>query len=198
MSKTSVANEALILLGNTTLSDIDSDTNTEAKVATLAFNSTRKDLLRLHPWNFAIKRISIAASATDPVFRYDKAYPVPGDFLRCIVVDQVLDWKLEVNNNALSILCDASSPIKLKYVADITDDTKWDASFHKCFVYKLAADMSYALIPDENLRKGIWNTYLIQLDIARSIDGQEDIEDNWGVNRGTFIDVRSDYDVWSG
>ncbi len=196
MSQTSVANESLILLGNKTLADIDSDTTTEATVALLAFDTTRKDLLRMHPWNFAITRIAIAESATAPIFRYTKAYPLPSDCLRVLSVQGSLDWKVErISTGQVSIICDQASPIYLKYVADITDDTKWDASFHKTFVYKLAADMSFALVPDEALRKGHYNTFLFQLQIATGVDGSEDMEDDWGYNRGTFVDVRSDYGV---
>ena len=198
MSRTSVANEALIMIGKTTLSDIDSDTSTEAKVALLAFDPTRQDLLRMHPWNFAIKRIALAASATDPVFRYDKAYNLPSDCVRVLAVEDSQDWKVEVNNGVQAIVCDQSSPINLLYVADITDDTKWDASFHKLFVYKLAADMVFALVPDEDLRTGLLNTFLVQLSIARGIDATEDIGDDWGYNRGSFVDTRSDTDFWSG
>lgn len=150
----------------------------------------------MHPWNFAIKRAELAASATAPTFRYLKAYPLPSDCLRVLTVYKSHDWKVEVVDGDRCIIGDLDSPIYLKYVADITDDTKWDPSFQQAFVYKLAANMSYALVPDMNIRRDLLQQFLIQLDMARTIDGTEDIEDDWGSNLDELVGVRSDYDVW--
>lgn len=56
MTKTEVANMALALLGARSLTDVDADTTPQAITVRKFYNNTRQEALRVHPWNFAMKR----------------------------------------------------------------------------------------------------------------------------------------------
>ena len=91
MSDVSVCNEALLLLGDKTISSL-SDTSTEGKICNAMYDSCRQDLLRKHPWNFAIERVSLAALGAAPEFRYDYQYQAPSDCLRLLTVHDTTNW----------------------------------------------------------------------------------------------------------
>lgn len=56
MTKTQICNLALTHIGARELTDVDTDNSNEGKVLRLWYESTRDDMLRSHPWNFAMKR----------------------------------------------------------------------------------------------------------------------------------------------
>ncbi|MEG2434376.1 MAG: hypothetical protein RSB25_22310, partial [Acinetobacter sp.] len=64
-TKVSVCNEALSMLGAKTIQSFDDSTENARRCASI-YDSTRKALLRMHPWSFAKKRTQLAPIATHP------------------------------------------------------------------------------------------------------------------------------------
>lgn len=158
-SVVSIANRALQINGATRIVSL-ADNSKSARAINTAYDPLRQKELRNHTWSFAVKRVSLAASATPPVFGRANAYPLPSDYLRILPPDPeatVLgygegaplifasggrpdrDWQIEKNaDGLLSIITNQSAPLLLRYVADVTDPNQMDALFREALSALLA------------------------------------------------------------
>jgi|TARA_R110000787_G_scaffold3825_1_gene14674 hypothetical protein len=100
--------------------------------------------LRAHPWNFARKRASLAASSTAPAFEYASAFPLPSDFLRLMSNNGRLGMtnQDDLQIEAGSILSNDSAPLPITYIARITDPEAFDQLFADLLVARLARDLA--------------------------------------------------------
>lgn len=73
-SKTEIANRGLMKLGQPRVSNIDTDPSPAAVAMSALFDSVRDELLQSYPWNFAIKRVDIAAAVDAPSWGWDNAF----------------------------------------------------------------------------------------------------------------------------
>lgn len=149
-TKTEIVNMALALFGEGEVSDFNTDTSESARQCRLHFDLTRDAMLREHPWNFAVKRVSLVQGAT-PVSGYDYSYVLPVDFLRSLAVNDSEAWEVSDKYAVESglILCDEDT-LTLRYVASVTDTSKWDPLFTEAFIYMLASKVTAALADAPN------------------------------------------------
>jgi len=174
-SKTAIANLALGHMKIDPVVSIDPP-DSDSKAAQSAekwYDQARRDTLEAHPWNFASKRISVASEATTPAFEYTKKYQLPPDFIRVNRVgelwqDPVTDFEIEDGY----ILCDETSPLKLCYVYNIEDVSKFSPKFITALSSKLAAFMAYEMTGNASLVEAMENQYERALTSAASVDGQ--------------------------
>lgn len=168
MTETSIANSALAKLGAARIISLNDDVR-EALLLKEQFEKVRDDLLRAHPWNFAIKRASLPALLTAPAFGFSKEFQVPADCLRVLDIDSNdFEWVREGNK----ILTD-SDTLAIRYVAKITTPGSWDANFCEVLATKLAADVCFAITQSSSMRELLMKEYSQKLREARSFDGQE-------------------------
>lgn len=88
-SETGIVNIALARISVERISSLDSGSTKQARVARDLFDEARDELLRMHTWSFATKRVELAqatGSGATPAFGFDYAYNVPSDLLRIISV----------------------------------------------------------------------------------------------------------------
>lgn len=180
ISDTSICNSALIKVGADRIIDLNED-NKRARICKEQYPKLRDDLLRSHPWNFAITRKELALSATyTPPYEFDNAFVIPSDCLR--ILDNDLNepigigevhWVVETdpNTNQRVLLCNSSTVI-IKYLkrvgeAFFTDD------FAEVLATLLARDISYALTQNASLTQLLDEGYKAKLRDARSFDAQE-------------------------
>lgn len=163
-----VCNRALTKLGAARITSIDDDVKA-ARALKSAFDDVRDDELRAHRWQFAMRRTTLAALATAPAFGYTYQYQVPTDFLRLDMVDdrfpdsvldnyigaEELDYALEGN----VILTDIAAPLKLRYIAQVTDPTAWDVNFREALACRLAAELAEDLTQSNQKRQLAWSEY---------------------------------------
>lgn len=174
-SQTAIANLALGHLKIDPVVSIDPP-DSDSKAATAAakwYDQARRDTLEAHPWNFASKRTSIASESSAPAFEYTKKYQVPPDFIRVNRIgekwdDPILDFEIEQDY----ILCDESTPLKLKYVYDIKDVSKFSPKFITALSYKLAAFLAYEMTGNASLVEAMENQFERAMTQAASVDGQ--------------------------
>ena len=76
----SISNRALTFLGAQPITSLDDDTK-EARACKRMFEQSRNQVLRGHPWNFAMKRVELAADTTSPVWGKTNAFSWPSDCL---------------------------------------------------------------------------------------------------------------------
>lgn len=168
-SKVDICNSALVLVGAGTIASLD-DNSPEARVCSVQYDSTRRDELRKHPWNFAIKRAVLAPDSTAPSFDYKYQFTMPADCLRVLRTnDYYLDWMIEGGK----ILTNLDTTLYLRYVADIEDPTLFDASFYSVFAISLAQDICEKLTQSNVKQQNLAKAYSDEIREARRANAIE-------------------------
>lgn len=133
-----ICNLALQKVGQSRIVALDDD-NSNARHCNVCFEPLRDRELRASAWNFAVKRATLAASATIPEFNYNLAFPLPTDLLRLLLPPRLgLDWKIEAIDGSPAILTNDGTSLEIRYIAKITDPTKFDALFVEMLAAKIA------------------------------------------------------------
>lgn len=177
-------NSALQRVGATTILSL-SDNSPEARACSVAYDSNRRDELRKHTWNFAVKRVVLAPDATEPAFDFKYAFTLPSDCLRVLrPATADLDWQIE----GRKILTNDSTTLNLRYIADIEDCAQWDASFYNVVAAALAVDIVERLTQSNVKKQNLEKDYDDSVKMARRVDafegGPEDApEDDWWIAR---------------
>jgi hypothetical protein len=175
-SSTDIINAALSQLGEASITALTDNTR-QARLAERTYDNIRQAMLRDHPWNFAMKRLSIAASSVAPVWEYAFAYPLPSDCLRLVEIDNPskLIYKVELAASGTIVATDLASPLKIKYTSDVEDANKMDAKFREALAGRLASEWAEVLTANSAKVTQSVNLYSLLLKGAKSVDGQEDI-----------------------
>lgn len=179
-----VVNKALIIIGANTITDF-SEGSSESTYANALWDGVRKACLRLHPWNFAIKEIELAAVANGGDHRHKYQYNLPADALRLLTVYDDPSYKLK----GKSVFSNKPSCV-IRYVYDNQDVSSWDASFINVVAYKLATELAYPIAKSASLMGALTEVFGKHLREAKAIDGSEDIEDPFAPYDSAFISVR--------
>lgn len=153
---TEIANRALTLLGARRITSLD-DESEEAQTLSALWGTTRDAAISEHPWRFALKRATLSVDGDAPEFEYARAFTLPDD---CLTPWELYDLvttdpgiiaafgagaTLQATKPVAmieygAILTDLSAPLKLRYIAQIEDTTRWHASFVVYFAARLADD----------------------------------------------------------
>jgi len=171
-----IINSALTKLGQRTITTL-SDDSKSARLAARTYEAIRDDLLRDHPWNFAIKRTALSASTTTPAWGYDYYYPVPSDFLKLVELynPSVYPYSIETHDDTGTVIAtDLSSPIYIRYIARITDANLMDTKFREILAAKYAAEWAEPLTGSKDLREDAAEIFQKKLHDAKNVDAQED------------------------
>ena len=177
-----IANRSLTFLGAEPITSLTDDTK-EARACNRLIEQTRDQLLRDHPWNFAIKRIQLSANTTAPVFEYTNAFDFADNTLRIIEVDTTEEWAVEGNQ----IVTDAAAPLDVVYIERVTDPTLFDAKFTEALALRLAADIAYDITASQTVATRAEQKYMVLIKEARLIDGQESLS----ANEQTWLEARA-------
>jgi hypothetical protein len=167
---TQIANLALTKLGPGSgyLSDLASDTTIAGQALNRVYEMVRDELVESHPWNFAVKRVSLAADVATPAWGYDFQYTLPADCLRFLSVE---GSKVDYQNEVDKILCDEQGPLNIRYISQVTDTSK----FSPTFVAALSARWAFEIsgIVESNVTPGqLWEMYERLLGQAKRADAQ--------------------------
>jgi hypothetical protein len=165
-----IANRAITFIGGTTITALTDDTN-EGRAINRLYEQTRDQLLRDHPWNFAIKRISISANTVSPIYEYTNAFDWPSDCLRIIDVDTSEEWAVE----GRQIVSDAAAPLQIVYVHQVTDPNLFDAKFIEAYSLRLAADIAYEITASMSVANIAEQKFAAMLKEGRLVDAQESL-----------------------
>jgi len=189
-STVDIVNNALNILGASTISSLTEDTK-NARISNQRYENVRNRVFRGHPWNCLIKRIQLAQNSTAPVIEYTYAYALPSDFLRVLKIhngttDSVasdMPYKIEGTN-----LITDEATVYLVYVSKDTDSTNYDAYLYEVLAYQLAADMAYGITNNATLAKNLLADADEKLREARFVDSTENSTDS--VEADEFTDAR--------
>lgn len=139
-SQTRIVNKAFVLLGTAQRIASLTDGSPLARQAAAVWDEARDEVLADHPWNFAIARAQLAASADfTPANEYSYAYELPGgDFLRWLPWREGHADHFEGEQEGGYILSNAPAPIYIRYIRRIEDVAKWSPAFTEAVAAKLA------------------------------------------------------------
>ena len=182
-----IANNALNILGASTISSLTEDTK-NARICNQRFENVRNRVFRSHPWNCLIKRVQLAQNSTAPVIEYTYAYALPSDFLRVLKIhngttDSVasdMPYKIEGKN----VITDEAT-VYLVYVSKDTDPNNYDTYLYEVLAYQLAADMAYGITNNATLAKNLLADADEKLREARFVDATENSTDTVEANEFT-------------
>ncbi len=183
-AKVEIINQALIKLGANTIIDL-AEGSIESTLANQVWDTGRRAVLRVHPWNFAIKEQALARVISSSSYLFNYAYQVPSDFLRLIKVFDNTDYKLQGK-----MIYTNKDTCVIKYVFDQTDPNLWEASFTNALAAKLAYELCYPITKSTSLMESLYGLYTRELQTAKFIDASEDIPDEFPAADSPFISVR--------
>ena len=172
-SETSICNSALAKLGAERILSL-SDNTKAGRLCNEQYEKMRDEVLRSHPWNFAIARVELAALVAVPLFEYDHQFQIPADSLRILDIDINIElnavdpWAVEGDK-----LLANEDPIKIKYIKRVTNTALFDANFVEALAFRLAADLAYAIVQSLSVQRQMFAAYKEFLRPARSFDAQE-------------------------
>ena len=149
-SKTSIANRALAKVGETRVSNIETDSNKKALIINDMWDGVRDALLQSYPWNFAIKRTQLALDGTSPPYEWANRFAVPVDFLQLLDIKNYPRYVVEGN----FIKTDEGAPLYIRYVSCIESTGEWDAMFAEAFASILAVEIVES-ITQSNTKKNV-------------------------------------------
>ena len=191
---TDIVNIGLRRCGATRISNLSSDTSKEAVMARDVYDEARRDILNLHNWNFAIKRDQLTASATEPEFGWDYAYPLPADFIRMVSAHPIdddtasIEYRLEHQDGDDRVILTDSNQIYIRYVFDQEDANIMSAAFRDVLAWRLAREFAAGLSKSTSAAELADAAYRRALSRAKSIDGVEDFPE--AMADGTWITSR--------
>lgn len=168
-----LANAALSLLGEEPLSAFTDDRKA-ARVIQPRLAPVRDAILRSHPWNCAASRAALAQLAAAPAFGFTYAYALPTDYLRLLAFNNHADpFQIERHGEKRALLTDSSSA-ELLYIARVTNPAEWDPLLFETIAAGLALNAAPSLLDsDPDIFDRVQLTFLQRMQLARSIDGQE-------------------------
>ena len=146
-----ICNMALDYCNVRNITSLEEETK-QSRICARWYDTVRKSLLMNMNASFSIKRAVLPEVANyEPVYGYNKAFSLPSDCLQVLNLDSPLsDRYYQIEGNYL--FCNEHSKdekIKIRYIADIQDVTKFDSEFCDCLALKLAEKICLPLTEDE-------------------------------------------------
>jgi hypothetical protein len=173
--ETSICNLALGKIGDKTITSLDESSN-QARACKRFYAQCRDELLRMHPWNFAIARAQLSKLPTAPVFGWAAQYQLPTDLIRIRSFNDVEVWdvgtQFELEGGLLLTDMDEA---KIRYVRREENANKYDPLFVTALATLIASEIAFPLTNDKNLSQLMLAAFQqVHLPRARRIDAVED------------------------
>jgi hypothetical protein len=166
-----IANLAASALGEDDQLSADTDNTHLSRSVKAVWDVERRAALRDHSWNFAMRRQALPASATQDATPFGFAYRLPAESVRLIEVLGYCrsDYQLE----GPFILSDAAAPLRIRYIADVTEPAEWDDLFAKAFAMRVAWQIADRITGDTSRAQLAERKYMAALSEAKRVDARE-------------------------
>lgn len=186
-SAVAIANRALQKLGASRIESFEQD-HPNARSMKTVYAPTRDRLMRRYAWNFAIRRASVAADATETLWGGLNRFLKPNDFARLLRDTEAgsnednnrHNWQIEGNY----IITSDDAPLEFRYLAKIEDTALFDPIFDEY----LATTMAYEACEDitgssqkRDLLKMDMQDILLEARQSNAFENDADVplEDDW-------------------
>jgi len=177
-----IANAAAITIGTAARLTAPSDNTSLGRAVASVWEIERLAALRDGAWNFAMTRAELAALTEKPVHGFENRFQVPADCLRLIEIYELRrdNWQFE----GQAINADHTGPLKIRYLADITEPALFDPLFAKAFSLRIACAIGNRIAGSAFKEELNWEKYRKALAEARMCDAMEnppidDYESDW-------------------
>lgn len=173
ISTVSICNRALDLLGADPITSLE-DGSKAANLCQRNFEPSADSVLRLYPWNAALRRARLPALSEPPAWGYRYQYqlpqgPEPAFCLRLLEIDNGSDYRIEGRR----VLADYAAPLDILYIGRVTDTATFDPLLAEAVAAKLAVYLAGNLT-ESGSRIEAARSYLRDiLAQAKAIDTQE-------------------------
>lgn len=162
-SDVGICNSGLLKCGARQISSL-SDNTRASNVCAQMYPILRDEVLRAVPWRFALEQAVLGTpAAVAPAFDYTSAYDIPSEMLRV--------WKVNANSwtqIGQQILCNNNSGINVLAIFQNTDPTTYDAQFAEALAWRIAMEISMALVQSAPLAAQMEKGYEKSIALARS------------------------------
>lgn len=165
-TKVEIANQALSLIGADSITSFDENTSTARRMRTV-YDTSRKTLLRMHPFHCAVKRIKLAPLSTKPDFGYAYQFQLPDDLIR-IINTNTEDYTVETDK----LLSDQPT-LNLVYVFDNKNEESFDSLFVECLVLYIASKISKATTGNQGNSDSLYMQCQELIKVAKTTQAQE-------------------------
>ena len=175
-----ICNKALDKVGHGPITSLTDGTKA-ANLCNRNWEMIRDEILRAHPWNFAVTRATLAPSSTTPDWGFAYKFPLPSDNLRLL---EVLDHSTaEYQVESKHILAD-DDVLYIRYIAKKTDPNDYDSQFVNMAAQRLAIELCEPLTQSTTKKTMLWDEFKEFTTMALRSDGQENPpqqfeEDDW-------------------
>jgi hypothetical protein len=158
------------------------------------YESVRDALIQSYPWNFAMKRATLAPLGTTPAWGYLYEYQLPSDCLAPFEVSTSgsgvgleftsVEYKIEGGK----ILTDEGTAINLRYISRISDEGEMTALFAEVFATQLAYEACEEVTQSNTKKQLLMDELRKMIDIGYRSDAIEQPpdtlpEDEWITER---------------
>ncbi|WP_374656118.1 hypothetical protein [Dongia sp.] len=173
ISTVSICNRALDLLGADPIISLEDGTKA-ANLCQRNFEPSADSVLRLYPWNAALRRARLPALAEQPAWGYLYQFqlpqgPEPAFCLRLLEVDDGTDYRVEGRR----ILTDYAAPLDVLYIGRIVDVASYDPLLAEAVAAKLAVHLAGNLTESGSRIEAARDYLRGILAEAKAIDAQE-------------------------
>ena len=129
-SKTGLVNQALVKLGQSTITNLDTDTSTLANTARTIYDTVRRAVIMAHPWNSVIKRVKLARLSDAPAFGFSYQYQLPTDFIAIYKPEDIRDdYRIELSADSTSrVIVTDCTEFNITYKAETSEVTNTDTN----------------------------------------------------------------------
>ena len=189
-TEVSICANALRRLGDDPIVSLTDDTE-RARLCNAFYSEARDDVLRSHPWNFAITRQQLSQLSATPLYQYSYQYALPTDpFCLRVLEMEYSDYVFKIEHLAGTgrVLLTDEGTAKIIYIARITDTAQFDPLFIDTLTAKMSVDLAYPVTGSVQLQQNMQKLFESKLREARSVDGQEGFQDD--LVSPTFTDFR--------
>jgi hypothetical protein len=175
----SICSNALLMLGDHPIASLEDNTD-RARLAANLWEPVRDFVLRSHPWNCAIKRVSLAPDVAAPAFDWAYQYTLPEDYMKALSVGES-GMEGEYRIEGRKLLAD-DNPLLLRYIFKNTNVGSYDTMLVWALTSCMRAVFAYPISQSGSLEELLTTTLRPLLRQARAVDGQEDTPEQLGDN----------------
>jgi len=179
VSETTIANLALAEISSHEITNI-ADATAPARWCRRFYSQSRDEMLRAHPWNFAMKRMELSELSTTPVNEWAHQYALPDDYISIYQLNEFNCWNysyvpggdklFQIEGGALLTNAEIAS---IRYVFQQTDTTKFDPLFVTAISLLLASKIAKPITGNDGTAL-IQRYEQIALPRAMKYDARED------------------------
>lgn len=193
ISEVDICNRGLLKIHSGSITRLRPPENTEeSRACFTVYDQLLDEVLRAHPWNFAIAQESLQLLSEPPQFNFNHAYQLPTDCLRVLRLDDNhYKYRFKIKGDQLHT--DVSGA-KIEYIKRITDPNMFDSLFTSTLSTRIAMELAYALAGSAERTEQLSAEYSKLLKEAKRRDGQEGSPDPITAER--FIDSRTGGRYW--